>query len=78
MARLYVDGIDELLAKDAAFFHENFAGALTKRVLGFATQFENFVDVLAFRIVASAAAAGVRVGRAVAVRPAAGRSSCSG
>ena len=54
MARLYVAGVEELLAKDAAFFHENFAGALTKRVLGFATQFENFFDVLAFRIVASA------------------------
>jgi ATP-binding cassette subfamily B protein len=53
MARLYMDGMDELLAKDAAFYHENFAGALTKRVLGFATQFENFFDVLAFRIVAS-------------------------
>ena len=45
--------MDELLAKDAAFFHENFAGSLTKRVLSFATQFEDFVDVLTFRIVAS-------------------------
>ena len=53
MARLYTDGMDELLAKDAAFYHENFAGALTKRVLGFASQFENFVDVLTFRIMAS-------------------------
>jgi ATP-binding cassette, subfamily B, bacterial len=53
MARLYTTGVDELLAKDTAFFHENFAGALTKRVLGFATQFENFFDVLTFRIVAS-------------------------
>jgi len=53
MARLYTTGVDELLAKDAAFFHENFAGALTKRVLGFATQFENFFDVVTFRIVAN-------------------------
>jgi len=30
---LYVIGMDELLAKDAAFFHDNFAGSLTKRVL---------------------------------------------
>src|SRR5215470_19920895 len=30
---LYVVGMDELLAKDAAFFHDNFAGSLTKRVL---------------------------------------------
>src|SRR4051812_11853495 len=28
LARL---GMDELLAKDAVFFHENFAGSLTKR-----------------------------------------------
>ena len=30
---LYVVGMKELLAKDAAFFHDNFAGSLTKRVL---------------------------------------------
>jgi ATP-binding cassette subfamily B protein len=30
---LYVIGMDELFAKDAAFFHDNFAGSLTKRVL---------------------------------------------
>ena len=30
---VYVIGMDELLAKDAAFFHDNFAGSLTKRVL---------------------------------------------
>jgi ATP-binding cassette subfamily B protein len=50
--RLYVSGMDALLAKDAAFFHENFAGSLTKRVLGFASRYEDFVDTLAFRIVA--------------------------
>ena len=60
MARLYTDGMDELLAKDAAFYHENFAGALTKRVLGFASQFEDFVDVLAFRIMASLVPLGSR------------------
>ena len=53
MERLYVDGLDELLAKDAAFFHENFAGSLTKRVLSYASQFEDFVDTLAFQIVAN-------------------------
>ena len=36
IARLHVSGMDALLAKDAAFFHENFAGSLTKRVLSFA------------------------------------------
>ena len=53
MEQLYIDGMDELLAKDTAFFHENFAGSLTKRVLSFASQFENFVDTVAFRVVAN-------------------------
>jgi ATP-binding cassette, subfamily B, bacterial len=48
---LYVIGMDELLAKDAAFFHDNFAGSLTKRVLSFATRFEDFTDNLVFNIV---------------------------
>ncbi|WP_084772827.1 ABC transporter ATP-binding protein [Nonomuraea candida] len=50
--RLGVVGMDELLVKDAAFFHDNFAGALTKRVLGFSARFEDFVDTLAFSIMA--------------------------
>ena len=50
---LYVVGMNELLAKDAAFFHDNFAGSLTKRVLSFATRFEQFADTLAFDIVAA-------------------------
>ena len=48
---LYVVGMDELLAKDAAFFHGNFAGSLTKRVLSFASRFEDFTDNLVFNIV---------------------------
>ena len=50
---LYVVAIDELLAKDAAFFHNNFAGSLTKRSLSFAARFEQFVDTLAFEIMAA-------------------------
>jgi ATP-binding cassette, subfamily B, bacterial len=50
---LYVLGMNELLAKDAAFFHENFAGSLTKRVLSFATRFEQFVDTMAFQVVSA-------------------------
>ncbi|WP_245848815.1 ABC transporter ATP-binding protein [Lentzea kentuckyensis] len=45
--------MDELLGKDAAFFHDNFAGSLTKRVLGFAFRFEDFVDTLAFKVFAN-------------------------
>ncbi|MFF5447790.1 ABC transporter ATP-binding protein [Streptomyces sp. NPDC012888] len=51
--RLYVIGMDELFAKDAAFFHDNFAGSLTKRVLGFASRFEEFVDTLTFSVMGS-------------------------
>jgi len=50
---LYVIGMDELLAQDAAFFHDNFAGSLTKRVLSFAARFEDFTDNLVFNIVGS-------------------------
>ncbi|MFI1562778.1 ABC transporter ATP-binding protein [Streptomyces sp. NPDC020490] len=50
---LYVIGMDELFAKDAAFFHDNFAGSLTKRVLSFASRFEAFVDTVTFQIVGS-------------------------
>jgi ATP-binding cassette, subfamily B, bacterial len=50
---LYVIGMDELLAKDAAFFHDNFAGSLTKRVLSFASRFEEFTDTLVFNVVGS-------------------------
>lgn len=50
---LYNTAMDELLAKDSAFFHNNFAGSLTKRALSFASRFEDFADVFAFEIVAS-------------------------
>ncbi|MFF1558469.1 ABC transporter ATP-binding protein [Streptomyces sp. NPDC058279] len=51
--RLYVIGMDELFAQDAAFFHDNFAGSLTKRVLSFASRFEELVDTLTFSVVGS-------------------------
>jgi ATP-binding cassette subfamily B protein len=51
--RLYVIGMDELFAKDASFFHDNFAGSLTKRVLSFASRFEEFVDTMTFQVVGS-------------------------
>jgi ATP-binding cassette, subfamily B, bacterial len=50
---LYVVGMNELLAKDVAFFHDNFAGSLTKRVLSFASRFEEFVDTMAFSVIAN-------------------------
>lgn len=52
---LYVTGMDELFAKDSSFFQDNFAGSLTKRVLSFASRFEEFVDTLTFNVVGSLA-----------------------
>jgi ATP-binding cassette subfamily B protein len=52
---LYAIGMDELMARDAAFFHDNFAGSLTKRMLSFASRFEDFTDNLVFNIVGSLA-----------------------
>ena len=34
MKALYIEAMDELLARDLAFFHNNHAGSLTKRALG--------------------------------------------
>jgi ATP-binding cassette, subfamily B, bacterial len=48
---LYVLGMDELLAKDAAFFHDNFSGSLTKRVLSFAARFEEAIVTVTFAVV---------------------------
>ena len=48
---LYIEALDDLLAKDVGFFHDNFAGSLTKRALGYARRFEDVFDVFAFSIV---------------------------
>jgi ATP-binding cassette subfamily B protein len=47
---LYVEAMDELLAKDLSFFQNNYAGSLTKRALGYARRFEDVFDVLAFQV----------------------------
>jgi len=53
MEALYVEAMDELLAKDLSFFHRNFAGSLTKRALGYARRFEDVFDVLSFQVAGS-------------------------
>ncbi|MEU6744176.1 ABC transporter ATP-binding protein [Streptosporangium sandarakinum] len=50
--RLGVVGMDELMSKDTAFFHDNFAGSLTKRIIGFSSRFEDFFDTLTFSVIA--------------------------
>jgi ATP-binding cassette subfamily B protein len=53
MESLYIEAMDELLAKDLVFFHNNFAGSLTKRALGYARRFEDVFDVLCFSVSAN-------------------------
>ena len=53
MEALYIEAMDELLAKDLAFFHDNFAGSLTKRALGYARRFEDVMDVMSFQVIAN-------------------------
>jgi ATP-binding cassette subfamily B protein len=53
LEELYVEAMDELLAKDLSFFHNNFAGSLTKRALGYARRFEDVFDVMSFQVVAN-------------------------
>jgi ATP-binding cassette subfamily B protein len=50
---LYIEAMDDLLAKDLAFFHDNYAGSLTKRALGYARRFETVFDVLTFQVAAT-------------------------
>jgi ATP-binding cassette subfamily B protein len=54
MEALYIEAMDELLAKDLAFFQDNYAGSLTKRALGYARRFEDVMDVMAFQLIANA------------------------
>lgn len=50
MQNLYTVALQELLRKDMAFFHDNFAGSLTKKVSGFSRNFESFMDTLSFAV----------------------------
>jgi ATP-binding cassette, subfamily B, bacterial len=54
MEALYIEAMDELLAKDLSFFQDNYAGSLTKRALGYARRFEDVFDVLSFQVIANA------------------------
>lgn len=50
MRDLYIEGLDGLLAKDMAFYNDNFAGSLTKRLNGFSKNYEGFLDTASFSI----------------------------
>jgi ATP-binding cassette subfamily B protein len=53
MRNLYIDAMRELARKDIGFFHNNFAGSLTKKTIGYAKSFESFMDTLAFNVFAN-------------------------
>src|SRR5262245_33182085 len=53
LEELYIEAMDDLLAKDLSFFHDNYAGSLTKRALGYARRFEDVFDVMTFQVIAN-------------------------
>jgi len=55
MQNLYINALAELHKKDLGFFHNNFAGSLTKKTIGYGRNFEGFFDTIVFSIVANAA-----------------------
>ncbi len=50
MRRLYNGALGFLMEKDLGFFHDNFAGSLTKKALGYGRRYEEFIDALTFDI----------------------------
>ena len=48
--QLYLKAMNYLLAKDIAFFNNHFAGSLTKKTIGYAKNYETFLDIFAFNI----------------------------
>jgi ATP-binding cassette subfamily B protein len=49
-AKLQTRGMDALFDKDLAFFHDNFAGSLTKKVVGYGSSYEMVISTLVFQV----------------------------
>jgi ATP-binding cassette subfamily B protein len=47
---LYINALSQLLQKDQRFFHDNFAGSLTKKTIGYARKYEDVYDNVFFNI----------------------------
>ena len=47
---LAINAMDQLLKKDIAFFHNNFAGTLTSRVGRYSTAYSNIIEVLVYQV----------------------------
>lgn len=50
MERLYNNAMVYLFEKDLDFFHNNFAGSLTKKVIGYGRKYEDLMDTLSFNV----------------------------
>jgi len=50
MKVLAIEAMNQLLKKDMAFFHNNFAGTLTSRVLRYSKAYENIIEILSFQV----------------------------
>ena len=53
MERLYISAMHRLLKQDLNFFHNNFGGSLTKKVISYAREYEGFMDAITFAVVAN-------------------------
>ncbi|HSX34967.1 MAG TPA: ABC transporter ATP-binding protein [Candidatus Saccharimonadales bacterium] len=53
MQNLYINGLADLHKKDLGFFHNNFAGSLTKKTIGYGRNFESFFDTIVFSVIAN-------------------------
>jgi ATP-binding cassette subfamily B protein len=47
---LYKNALRMLIEKDLSFFHENFAGSLTKKTVGYATRYIDVFDTLVYNV----------------------------
>lgn len=50
LKRLYNNAMRYMITKDLAFFHDNFAGSLTKKTVGYANRYIEVTDTLMFNV----------------------------
>src|SRR5262245_35077872 len=53
LEELYIEAMDEVLAKDLSFFQDNYAGSVTKLALAYARRFEDVFDVMSHQVLAN-------------------------
>lgn len=51
LEKLYNETLETLLKKDITFFHDRFAGSITKNVLAYARRFETYFDTITFGVI---------------------------